>query len=388
MSRRSKTKDYLDLTRAHFFYVWPILFLSGLALAYRNYGFLTWELAAIAAAIGLFGFEAGLVLNDYVDRDLDKKDTDKDRLTKYWRPFGKRPLAEGGIKPRDAMNLFCVLVLVTALLIYMLPYPNSLYVFLIMLYSYSVEYFYQIKKRDQSFPWAQLLGRTDFALLMIDPGLMRDALDQSVVMHGKLRDADGVQPRSNRHALFPMRQAASIAEVCFFLQQPVGDDLIFARRGDDKFRRGFVVRMVNHRQPLPRIVRPVFAEKDAFAEFVFQHSQSVGGNATVTNGELLKRSGFGRRGERDGQSVGLMFEGKRCAARNHFGNGHAFAAGRRCQIERDFFDPGLRIAQLNRRFADDFVALIAKRQSKRIVQRINARLPRISIGNDKQGHDK
>ena len=164
MSKGFSIKAYIDLTRAHFFFVWPILFLSGLALAYQNYGGFSWELTVTAALIGLFGFEAGLVLNDYVDRDLDKKDLETDKLTRYWRLFGKRPIAVGQITPQDALMLFYLLAFITVLLIIRLPYPNSLYVFLIMLYSYSVEYFYQIKKRDQRFPWAQLLGRTDFAL--------------------------------------------------------------------------------------------------------------------------------------------------------------------------------------------------------------------------------
>ena len=33
-----------------------------------------------------------------------------------------------------------------------------------MLYSYGIEAFYQVKKRDQKYPIAQLLGRTDFTL--------------------------------------------------------------------------------------------------------------------------------------------------------------------------------------------------------------------------------
>ena len=36
-----------------------------------------------------------------------------------------------------------------------------------MIYAYTVEYFYQIKKRHQLFPLAQLIGRTDFALFPV-----------------------------------------------------------------------------------------------------------------------------------------------------------------------------------------------------------------------------
>ncbi len=43
----------------------------------------------LAIFIGLFGFEAGMVLNDIIDHNIDKKDTE-DTLTNYWRPFKER----------------------------------------------------------------------------------------------------------------------------------------------------------------------------------------------------------------------------------------------------------------------------------------------------------
>ena len=85
-------KAYMDLTRLHFFFVWPILFCAGLFLAFQyNDGF-SWLLVAKAALIGFLGFEAGLVLNDIVDGDIDKKEVEFDKMTKYWRVFGKRPI--------------------------------------------------------------------------------------------------------------------------------------------------------------------------------------------------------------------------------------------------------------------------------------------------------
>lgn len=113
------------------------------------------------ALIGTLGFEAGLVLNDYVDRNIDRFDIDN-TLTNYWRPFKERPIPSGKISSENAFWLLILLIGVTSVLIFTLPYPNSLYVFTIMLYSYSIEEFYQIKKRDQKYPIAQLLGRTDF----------------------------------------------------------------------------------------------------------------------------------------------------------------------------------------------------------------------------------
>ena len=155
-----------DLTRAHFFFVWPLLFCSGLALAFENYGGFSWVLVGRAALIGLFGFTAGLVLNDYIDREYDRRDVDGS-LTRYWRPFGERPIPAGRLSPRAAFAVFLLLAGLAAALTVTLPSPHNLYVLGIMGYSYLVEYFYQTKKRGQTIPLAQVIGRTDFALFPV-----------------------------------------------------------------------------------------------------------------------------------------------------------------------------------------------------------------------------
>jgi 4-hydroxybenzoate polyprenyltransferase len=132
--------------------------------------------------IGLLGFEAGFVLNDYVDRELDERDVEFDRLTRYWRPFGKRPLPSGLITPGRALGLFFLLVILTTALIATLPYPNSVYVFAIMVYCYIVEYIYQVKKREQSFPIAQIVGRTDFTLFPVAGYLCHGRPDNMVLL--------------------------------------------------------------------------------------------------------------------------------------------------------------------------------------------------------------
>ena len=166
MSIKEKLKAYIDLTRAHFAPVWPLLFVSGLMLAFRNGGFFSWELLLLAIFIGLFGFEAGMVLNDIIDHNIDKKDTE-DTLTNYWRPFKERPIPSGKVSLREAILVFVVLVVITAILILFVPYPNFIYIYIIMAYAYSMEVFYQMVKRKQKFPIAQILGRTDLLLFPI-----------------------------------------------------------------------------------------------------------------------------------------------------------------------------------------------------------------------------
>jgi 4-hydroxybenzoate polyprenyltransferase len=86
-------KAYADLLRLHFFFVWPMLFSAGLFFGFILNGSFSLILVLQATLIAFFGFEAGLVLNDVVDANLDKKELPSEKkLTKYWRPFGRRPL--------------------------------------------------------------------------------------------------------------------------------------------------------------------------------------------------------------------------------------------------------------------------------------------------------
>lgn len=163
-----RLKAYFDLTRLHFFFVWPILFCSGLFLAFQYYSGFSWLLIVKAVLIGFLGFEAGLVLNDIVDAKIDKKELASDnKLTKYWRPFGKRPISQGLISQPEATALFAVFVALTTILIFTLAVPQAIYVFSIMALCYCLEIFYQLKKRKEKLPIAQLVGRIDFALFLV-----------------------------------------------------------------------------------------------------------------------------------------------------------------------------------------------------------------------------
>jgi 4-hydroxybenzoate polyprenyltransferase len=175
-------KAYLDLTRIHFFLVWPLLFCSGLFLSFPGYGGFSWELVCKSVFIALFGFEAGFVLNDVVDAELDRLDVEQG-LTRYWRPFGSRPIPSGAVSLRQALALFLVLVAAASVLIFTLPYPNSVYVWGIMVLSYALEYFYQTRKRDQSLPFAQLIGRIDFSLFPVAGYLVNGSLDVNAVFY-------------------------------------------------------------------------------------------------------------------------------------------------------------------------------------------------------------
>lgn len=179
---KEKIKGYIDLTRAHFAPVWPLLFVSGLMLAFRNGEFFSVEYLILAIFIGLFGFEAGMVLNDIVDHNVDKKETDN-TLTNYWRPFKERPIPSGIISLKEAIAVFVILVLTTVILIAFLPFPNLIYVYIIMVFAYSMEVFYQLTKKKQKFPFAQILGRTDLLLFPIAGYLVIGQFNATIIFY-------------------------------------------------------------------------------------------------------------------------------------------------------------------------------------------------------------
>jgi 4-hydroxybenzoate polyprenyltransferase len=176
-------RAYIDLTRLQFSFAWPLLFSSGYLLATVTYGGFSWFDLLRVALIGFFGFEAGLVLNDYVDREYDRKDIETDKLTKYWRLFGTRPIPAGLVSPYSAVALFLALAGVSAFLILTLPAPHSVYVLLLMVYCFTIEIFYQEEKRGQKFPFAQLIGRTDFALFPVAGYLCIGSLDIQALLY-------------------------------------------------------------------------------------------------------------------------------------------------------------------------------------------------------------
>ena len=166
MTFKNKVKAYLDLTRAHFAPVWPLLFISGLLTSFRENNYFSLPLLIIVFFIGLFGFEAGMVLNDIIDRKIDKL-VSENEYTKYWRPFNERPLFSGSISIQEALITFLIFISITVVLIAFLPFPNNFYLYIIMIYAYSVEIFYQKKKNNQKFPIAQLIGRTDLTSFLV-----------------------------------------------------------------------------------------------------------------------------------------------------------------------------------------------------------------------------
>jgi len=179
---RMKIRAFLDLTRAHFTPVWPLLFSSGYLIAVQYYGIFSWAKLIHIALIGLFGFEAGMVLNDVIDHKIDERDVEFDKLTKYWRPFGQRPIPAGLISFKTAIIIDGLFFLITFILIMALPRPNRWVVLAMMPVCYSLESFYNLKKRRERLPLAQLIGRMDFALFPVVGYLTVGVLDIHAIL--------------------------------------------------------------------------------------------------------------------------------------------------------------------------------------------------------------
>ena len=216
-------------------------------------------------------------------------------------------------------------------------------------------------------------------------------------MHGKLLDAYRVQPRRNRHALLPVRDTAAVAEIDRLLQQAVRDDLILRRRRDDELARRLVVRVVDHRQPLPRAVRPVLAERAPLAVFVRNDAQprtAVAAvraerrargrrrNAVVLNREADELAGLRRGRDRQRQPVVRVRERHRRAVAAGARHRHRAAVVRRRQIEHDLTHVVRRESHRDRRLADNLRRRVAQRETKDVVLRVNSGLPRVRIGSD------
>ncbi len=58
-----------------------------------------------------------------------------------------------------------------------------------------------------------------------------------------------------------MREPAAVSQIDLLLKQTIRHHLIFRWRSDDEFAGGLVIWMINHRQPLPGLIRPVGAEE-------------------------------------------------------------------------------------------------------------------------------
>ena len=225
------------------------------------------------------------------------------------------------------------------------------------------------------------------AVLRKHPHLLRDSADDVVVMDGEPRDAEREQPRRDGDGLLPMRAPQPAGQVHFLSQQTVGHHLIVRRRRDDELPGRLVVGMVDRREPLACAVRPALAEDRALAVNVLDQAQSLRGDAAVLDRhrDLGARPGAGesamrRRSDRCVNSTGFppMVTAETAMP-------FPPVSGR--EVEKRLGDAR---RELQRRgcLARDLVAGVAERQAEHIVDGVDARLSRVSIGRGRGGRER
>jgi protoheme IX farnesyltransferase len=124
----STLKTYYDLTKPGIIYGNSISLIAGFLLASQRQ--VDWPLLAAALLGTALVIASGCVLNNYIDRDIDKK---MDRTS-------KRALASGQIPPNHALIYAAVLCLLGFGLLMKFTNPLTVYTGLIGLYVYVVAY--------------------------------------------------------------------------------------------------------------------------------------------------------------------------------------------------------------------------------------------------------
>ena len=219
-----------------------------------------------------------------------------------------------------------------------------------------------------------------FAILGVDPRLDRDAPE---VVHGLDRepgDPERVKPRGDRDRLLPVRAARAVEEVGLFDEQSVGDDLVVGRRRDDEFARRLVVRVIDRRQPVPRLVGPVVAEEGAVAVLVGPDDQAGGRNPFVCDRDPAPLAGLHRGREQNEERVVPVLELQRPVGPRHGPDPHAGPVGLLFdQIQPHLLDPCLQEAEVDHRLARDQVRLVGEREREGVVERVDGRVLRIRV---------
>jgi hypothetical protein len=163
-------------------------------------------------------------------------------------------------------------------------------------------------------------------------------------------------------------------------QEPVGHDLIMRGRRHDELASGFVVRVIDHRQPLPRVVRPVLAERRALAVDVVDQSQAAAGHTAVRrrDRQFLARLRWLR--QDDPESIALVRELQGLAARRHAGHRHPFFTSRGNEIECDLGDARRGETNRGRAVAGYPVVGVGDRQPKHVVNGVHTGLTWVGVG--------
>jgi hypothetical protein len=165
---------------------------------------------------------------------------------------------------------------------------------------------------------------------------------------------------------------------------PVRHHLVVGLRRHDQLAGRLVGGMIDHRQPLPRAVVPVFAERRAIAVDVVEEPQAVARDAVIRDGERDVLSCCCSGGQRQMQPIAPVIDRHRPSLGRDARHRHPFAIlGCGGQIENRFPRAGRDDAKSNRGFAADLVRITRQeRETDGIVAGIDPRLSRVGVGTE------
>ena len=161
-------------------------------------------------------------------------------------------------------------------------------------------------------------------------------------------------------------------------QHTIGDDLIVRGGRHDELAGRFVVRMIDHRQPLTRVVRPVLAERGAFAVDVLADPQSRRRHAAVGDRDYDIRPGF-RIAERYTEPVRAMLVLRHVPRNGDGAHRHPFSVAGRREIEIRLRDAFSHNPECNRRLTGNLVGRICQAQSEDVMQCVETGLTGVGV---------
>lgn len=149
MSAKSNIFGLLDLLRLPATIHLSLWIFLGMLLGFRDIGGFVWSHLALVALGAFLGIGGGMALNDWVDRNIDKKRQNKGKhYGSNSRPFTKyRPLAKGLIAGWKAMFLVAVCIMGVALIVSIAPSPRDYIIMAMVAYFVVAELAYQVVRR-------------------------------------------------------------------------------------------------------------------------------------------------------------------------------------------------------------------------------------------------
>ena len=240
--------------------------------------------------------------------------------------------------------------------------------------------------------------QADIAVLRVNPGLDRHAIDHCLAVANEPRDADRHHLRGHRRPAAPLGPAQPVLEIDGFHERPGRHDLVVRRRRDDEGHACLVRRVIDHRQPVVGPIRPVVGEEGPLAVPVRADREAVGGDTPVADLDAAAFTGRRPAVQNHEEPVVLLPEPEGPAGERYRGNDHAPSRPASAGLPADLHGAPLRrIIEIeldlgdwpqdpegDQRPAVDLVALVREREFETVVQNVDRRSGQLRLDGRRQ----